>query len=451
MGVLEIEVVAARSYLFRGDVPRSFILNPPLAFRAAPPVGAGLQVFDPDGLGHRVGLLALGNAMFVEPDFLGRLALLEEQQVGADAGVGLEHAVGQPHDGMQVAFLQQVLLQSCLHAFAEQRPVGQHHRRASAVFQQPDDEGEEEVGGLARLEVLGEVALYAVFLAPAEGRIGEDDIHAVRLAVADVGAGERIVVAHERRVVDAVQQHVGDAQHVRKLFLFHSAQRSLHAPLVLRGLHVTATHVAQRAGEKSAGTAGGVEKNLARLRVDALGHEAGDGARRVVLARVAGALQIIEDLLVEVAKVLTLGEVVEVDGGNLVHHLAHELAGLHVVVGVLEYVPHHAAPSVPGGVGQLLERWEQIVVDEGEQRVTGDAFGVGRPGAPAKFCGDGRAVAILHQLQFLILVVYDLKKEHPAKLRDTLGVAIDADILAHDVLDGFDDIADGHGIQAALS
>ena len=51
------------------------------------------------------------------------------------------------------------------------------------------------------------------------------------------------------------------------------------------------------------------------------------------------------------------------------------------------------------------------------------------------------------QLQFLILIVDDLEEEHPAKLRDALGVAIDADILAHDVLDGFDYIANGHGIE----
>ena len=49
------------------------------------------------------------------------------------------------------------------------------------------------------------------------------------------------------------------------------------------------------------------------LRVDAVDHEGGDGARRVVLARVAGALQVVEDLLVDVAEVLALGQVVEVD------------------------------------------------------------------------------------------------------------------------------------------
>ena len=85
------------------------------------------------------------------------------------------------------------------------------------------------------------------------------------------------------------------------------------------------------------------------------------------------------------------------------------------------------------------------------QRVAGDAFGIGGPGSPLELFGDGRAVAVLHQLQFLVLVVDDLEEEHPAELGDALGVAIDADILAHDVLNGFDGGSDRHGNQAAFS
>jgi hypothetical protein len=32
----------------------------------------------------------------------------------------------------------------------------------------------------------------------------------------------------------------------------------------------------------------------------------------------------------------------------------------------------------------------------------------------------------LHELQLLILVVNDFEEEHPAELRDALGIAIDA-------------------------
>ena len=75
----------------------------------------------------------------------------------------------------------------------------------------------------------------------------------------------------------------------------------------------------------------------------------------------------------------------------------------------------------------------------------GDALGVRRPGAPLELLGDRRRVVILHQLQFLVLIVDDLEEEHPAKLADALGIAIDAGVLTHDVLDGLDDGADGHG------
>ena len=41
-------------------------------------------------------------------------------------------------------------------------------------------------------------------------------------------------------------------------------------------------------------------------------------------------------------------------------------------------------------------------------------------------------------------VVEDFQEEHPDELREPLGVAIDAGVLAHDVLDGFDGGGDGH-------
>ena len=44
-----------------------------------------------------------------------------------------------------------------------------------------------------------------------------------------------------------------------------------------------------------------------------LDHELGDGARRVELAGVAGALQVAEDLLVDVAEQVAVGRLVEVD------------------------------------------------------------------------------------------------------------------------------------------
>ena len=57
---------------------------------------------------------------------------------------------------------------------------------------------------------------------------------------------------------------------------------------------------------------------------------------------------------------------------------------------------------------------------------------------------NGRAVAVIEEFEFLVLVVDDLEEEHPAQLADALRVAVDARVLAHDVLNGLDQSVDGH-------
>ena len=160
---------------------------------------------------------------------------------------------------------------------------------------------------LPRAEVLREVGLDAVLLLAAEGRIGEHDVHPVLLSPVGVGPRQGVVVAHEAGVLDAVQQHVGDAEHVGELLFLDGAQGRLHGLLVLGPLDVALAHVAERAGQEAAGAAGGVEQGLAGARIDAVGHEGGDGAGRVVFARIACRLQVVQNLLVDVAEVLALG------------------------------------------------------------------------------------------------------------------------------------------------
>lgn len=48
--------------------------------------------------------------MFVKPDFARRFAVGEKQQIGFDAGVRVEHVVGQTNDRVQVAFGQELFL-----------------------------------------------------------------------------------------------------------------------------------------------------------------------------------------------------------------------------------------------------------------------------------------------------------------------------------------------------
>ena len=114
--------------------------------------------------------------MLVEPHLFGRRALGEEQQVGLDAGVGVEHAIGQANDGVQVALGQQLFLDAALDTFAEQKAIGQHHSGAAAVLEKVHDQHQEQVGGFAGTEGGGEVGFDAVFFHAAERRVGNDAV-----------------------------------------------------------------------------------------------------------------------------------------------------------------------------------------------------------------------------------------------------------------------------------
>ena len=59
------------------------------------------------------------------------------------------------------------------------------------------------------------------------------------------------------------------------------------------------------------------------MRVNAVRHKRRHGARSVVLANIAGALQIIEDLLVNIAEVLAFSKIVRIHLVDFVNDLAH--------------------------------------------------------------------------------------------------------------------------------
>ena len=136
MGILDIQVVVAGLDLVDGDLPGLFGFDPlfkPIGL-AAPPGDLGLELRKAHGLGLVVAFDALGIGMLVVPDGFGGHALGEKKQVGLDAGVGVEHAVGQAHDGVQVALGEQFLLEPGFHALAEEKAVGQHHGGTALVF-----------------------------------------------------------------------------------------------------------------------------------------------------------------------------------------------------------------------------------------------------------------------------------------------------------------------------
>ena len=244
---------------------------------------------------------------------------------------------------------------------------------------------------------------------------------------------------------DAMQDHIGGGQQVRQRLFLHAEDAGLQYALVLGSFHIAAALVLDRAGKEATGAAGRVHDLFIQLRVDHAHHELGDRARRVELTGVAGVLQVAQQLLVHVAEGMTLLRLVEVHALlDLVDHLADKLAGLHVVVSILEYATHHVGGRGGAVFVEVLQLREQVVVDEVLQLIAGDAFRVGRPGAPAAAFRNRRAIGVIQQFPLLLAVIEDLEEQHPHELADALGVAVDADILAHDVLDGFDGAADGH-------
>ena len=108
--VADVEVVVARDDVIDADFPGLLGLEAGFeaVFLGAPPVDLGLELLEAHGLGLVVADDALRVGVLVEPDFLGggllALGLLgEEEDVRLDAGVGIEDAVGQADDGVEVA------------------------------------------------------------------------------------------------------------------------------------------------------------------------------------------------------------------------------------------------------------------------------------------------------------------------------------------------------------
>ncbi|MDT4839834.1 hypothetical protein FQZ97_736350 [compost metagenome] len=209
------------------------------------------------------------------------------------------------------------------------------------------------------------------------------------------------------------------------------------------------TQVLDGADQKAAGAGGGVEHHFAQLRVDHVHHELSDSAWRVELARIAGALQVLEDLFVQIVELVAFGLAIEIDAIELVDYLAQKVAAFHVVVGVFEHAADHVATRVAHRVGaQLFELGEELVVHKVEQGLAGHALGVCGPVAPAQVFGNRAVVTVAREFKLFFQGVEDLEEQQPGELADALGVAVDADVLAHDVLDGFDDGGEvGHGTR----
>lgn len=76
----------------------------------APPGDERRELLELDGRGLGVVLPAFGQWRLVMPELARWPGAVEEQEVRRDAGVGREHPVKQPDDGVEVEVLEQPLL-----------------------------------------------------------------------------------------------------------------------------------------------------------------------------------------------------------------------------------------------------------------------------------------------------------------------------------------------------
>jgi len=445
MGIFDVEVVVARHDVGERHYPGLFILHTSgeAVGLVAPPADFGLEFLETHRFGFVVALDAFRVWMFVVPDMLGGFAFSEEQQIGLDAGIGREHAVGQAHDGVQVALLQQHFFQSGFHTLTEQEAIRQYHGGTAPVLQSTDDQCHEQVGRFPCSQVGREVLLDTILFHAAEGRVGDDDIDLFLGRVVGVRAAQCILVLDAGGRVNAVQDHVGGAEHVRQRFFLDAKDALLHYLFITRDLHIVAALVIDGAGQKTTRTTGGIKHALGQLGVDAVDDELGDGARGVELARIPRTLQVFKYLLVDAAKGMAIGSVIEVDLADFVDHLPQQGARLHVVIGIFKQIAdHQGTRAIFAGDDQLFfQGREELQVHKIGERVAGHAFRVFGPVTPAQVLGQRRLVIIFRVFKLQFTVVVNLEEEHPHQLADTLRIAIDTHILAHDVLNGLDDSA----------
>ena len=124
-GVLAVKVAVGVQQFFCRHLPRLIVF-----LALVPPLDAVVELVELHGLGLGVILATFGQRLFVIPDILRRAGAVEKQNIGRDAGVRREHAIGQTHDGVKVELLEKFLLDARAYAVTKQRAVGHDDRGA---------------------------------------------------------------------------------------------------------------------------------------------------------------------------------------------------------------------------------------------------------------------------------------------------------------------------------
>ena len=126
---------------------------------------------------------------------------------------------------MQVKLAEQLFLDIHLGVVcAEQEAVRQYDRRAAVLFQPVHDDGQEKIGGLAACEIVREVVFHVCLFAAAVGRVHKDHVKLIVFRIVQHVAEKRVIMEYAR-IVQPVQQQIGNAEHVRELLFLYAVNR----------------------------------------------------------------------------------------------------------------------------------------------------------------------------------------------------------------------------------
>ena len=214
-----------------------------------------------------------------------------------------------------------------------------------------------------------------------------------------------------------MQYEVGIGEQIRQGFVF-PADDVVAEGGALGDVACLSFEVFERGGEVATSAASWVEDDFSELRIGEFDEELGDGARGVILAEGAGALQFAQKAFVDLAEYLLVFAAVEVDLVEFVDDLAQVDARFHVVVVIgKDFAQQHSA-FVAAGEVDIGEGGEEPLIDKFDELIAGEAFVVARPLVPVQLGGDGRAVVVLQQLQLFIFIAEYFQKQHPPQLQD---------------------------------
>ena len=319
---------------------------------------------------------------------------------------------------------------------AKQKAVGQDHRRPSAGLEPVHDNRHEQVSGFTAGQIGRKVVFHICFFAATVGRIHQNNVHPILSGVVQHIMQQSIVVV-DTRVVEVVQQQVGDTEHIGELLFLDAVDGIAESRLIFGGLDLL-VQLLQPAGQKAAGTAGKVGHLLPYLGPDHLGHKVSDGPGRIEFAGRTCALQLFQNGLVDLAEGVAFRIIVQLEIVNRIDDLAQQDAVLHVVVGLGKHSLDNSLSDGRIGIHrQILQSREQGVVNEVQKFVSGHLLPVfsGCPVLPAAgLRNDGLIVFIIPFPVRLFGGVY-LQKQQPGDLLDALGVA---GVVAHDIPQPFD-------------